>query len=103
MTLLEAITAAARESAALAATPAPVDPAYTAYVAQVAQVNASRRACRRCQGAGYLREYAHINGGVCFACGGHSAQPEPVMSYREWVAEQALVAGFEGFDVMVQG
>jgi len=28
------------------------------------------RRCTRCGGTGYLSEYSHVEGGVCFACGG---------------------------------
>jgi ribosomal protein L37E len=81
--------------------PAP-DPAYAAYVAAVEAGNRKRAACKRCGGQGYLREYAHINGGVCFSCGGNAARPHPVMSYAEWLAERAAELELDGFAVMVQ-
>ena len=28
--------------------------------------------CSRCGGSGYLPQFSHVAGGVCFACGGHS-------------------------------
>jgi hypothetical protein len=31
---------------------------------------AKRNPCAHCSGRGYMSEYAHIAGGVCFACGG---------------------------------
>ena len=31
---------------------------------------AKRNPCANCSGRGYMPEYAHIAGGVCFACGG---------------------------------
>lgn len=87
---------------AAAAVPA-ADPDYIAYLAQVEAGNARRaKACKRCGGAGYLREYAHINGGRCFNCDGASTRVDPAMSYAEWLRNRADSLGLDGFDVMVQ-
>ena len=32
--------------------------------------NNSRNTCYKCGGTGYLPEYNHISGGICFACNG---------------------------------
>lgn len=101
--LAKLIAASATPVAAVASPVAPApDAAYTAYVAAVEAGNAKRAGCKRCGGLGYFREYAHRNGGVCFACGGESAKPHPVMSYAEWLGARAQDLGFEGFAVMVQ-
>ncbi len=109
MNLLDALLAAAREGrnldlddATAAAAPAPIDPAYTAYCAKVEAGNARRTACKRCGGLGCFPEYAHRNGGACFACGGNCLRVEAPLPYRDWLKAQAEAAGIAGFDVMVQ-
>lgn len=103
MSLLDRLLAVHATPASVDTVSAPVDADYAAYLAEVEAGNARRAAsCRRCGGAGYLREYTHINGGVCFSCGGASARVDAPMSYREWLTERAISAGFEGFDVTVQ-
>lgn len=108
MNLLDALLAAARQGRSLdlpdapAAVPAPVDPEYAAYAAEVEAANAKRASCKRCGGLGYFPEYAHRNGGACFRCNGEAVRPEPVKSYREWLACRAEALGLDGFDVMVQ-
>lgn len=98
MTLLDVLLAAARAPKPVAV--APVS-GYAAYVAAFEAAEAARPVCRRCQGTGYLREYAH-NGGVCYACGGYVRAAAVPMTEAEWLREQAIAAGFGGFDVMVQ-
>ena len=108
MTLLERLIAAAREGRSLdldnapAPTPAPVDAEYSAYLAQVEAGNTRRASCKRCGGLGYFPEYAHRNGGACFACGGQCLRRDTPMSYREWLTARAEAAGLDGFDIMVQ-
>jgi len=36
----------------------------------LAQASMSRGGCPRCGGSGYLPEFSHVAGGVCFCCGG---------------------------------
>jgi hypothetical protein len=47
-------------------------PLYVAYPGGVVRIEpaAKRNPCAHCSGRGYMPEYAHIAGGVCFACGG---------------------------------
>lgn len=31
-------------------------------------------ACNRCSGRGYISAFSHVQGGVCFKCGGHGVK-----------------------------
>ena len=37
------------------------------------------RHCGRCNGLGYISQYKHVMGGVCFACGGHARYAASVL------------------------
>ncbi len=49
--------------------------------------------CPRCSGRGYLPQYKHVQGGVCFRCGGDGEHN----SYQE-EEEEDFVHAFEKFD-----
>lgn len=108
MTLLEVLIAASKSGAPahadsdLVEAPAEVDPAYTAYVAELARANAARKICKRCGGAGYLNEYAHINGGRCFRCDGAVHTDWVPLDYTEWLRDRANALDLGEFPIMVR-
>ena len=44
--------------------------AYFADKGIVKQFNRTKYVCWKCDGKGYIREYGHVEGGVCFNCNG---------------------------------
>lgn len=39
-------------------------------VARQYGIHMTKRPCRKCNGTGYLPNFAHVNNGICWACGG---------------------------------
>ena len=39
--------------------------------------------CYKCNGTGYIREFSHVQNGVCFACGGGNRRQQEPMSYKD--------------------
>ncbi|NMA54307.1 MAG: hypothetical protein GX952_00065 [Firmicutes bacterium] len=48
-------------------------------------------ACVRCGGTGYLAQYAHVQGGVCFRCGGSGRDPKSRSSAKQEIYKEVRI------------
>lgn len=71
--LTELFAAETRTAEEIAASMAAAQAAEALRVASVESAMTAHRlrpACGRCHGSGRIGAFAHVSGGVCFACGG---------------------------------
>lgn len=46
-----------------------------------------KRPCPKCEGTGYLPQYAHLRDGICWKCGGTGYMRDYDTEYDVWVDE----------------
>lgn len=49
--------------------------------------------CKKCGGSGYIREFRHVQNGICFACNKDGHKPIP----KEWVVKVDTQLNLENF------